>query len=228
MPTTSPATPVPYADATRVAAACALGASITAPTPTRTSAATDPICHPRGQVNHARAYHGRRAHSCTAAMTRGSSVCGACGMGSCCRFLPTTIASVSGSAGCMVGQQFSQGLAAPMDIDFHFGQRHAKSVGDVLVARFFKMEEHERHALVIGKAAERLLQPLAPIGIVHVRRTLNRRLEFFAGGGLELAEEPPACAVPREVIEAGVPRDRLQPSGYGRARRDRVEALKGP
>src|SRR5258708_3713162 len=54
---------------------------------------------------------------------------------------------------------------------------------------------------------------------------LRRGLESFFIRLLELAEKPPACAVTREVIEAGVPRDGLQPAGGRRARADRGEAL---
>ncbi len=112
-----------------------------------------------------------------------------------------------------------------MDVGLHLAHRHAERVGDVLVAGAFEVEEHERNALMIGKPPQRLFQLFMPRGGVRLRRLLSRRLEGFAIRLLELAEEPPACAITREVIEAGVRGDSPQPAGGRRARADGFESL---
>ena len=143
------------------------GSSMAPPTTIRISAATDAICSPSGQVNHARSYHGRCAQAWTAASTRGSSVCGARGIGSRRSSPPTR---VSRSTGCMIGGQLlSESLAAPMDVGLHFAQRHAEHDGDVLIAHVFEMKEHDGYALVIGEPANRFLQMLVQLSLLHIQ-----------------------------------------------------------
>src|SRR5262245_38476494 len=130
------------------AADWAVGSSA-APTATNsTSAEAEAICHATGHVSQARWYHGRSDHSRTAASTRGSSVRGARGAGSC---LSRRSTRRSRSAGCIIDRQpQSQGLAPAMDVRLHLAERHAEELRDVLVAHLVEVKQDERHTLVIG------------------------------------------------------------------------------
>ena len=124
-----------------------------------------------------------------------------------------------------------------MDVGLHLAQRDAERGGDVLIARVLEMEQHERHALVIGQPPERRSSSLALVSRLQLqsaRRRANCRPRPRRGIGVitsassELAEEPPACPVTRQVIETGIRRDGLQPAGRAGLGPIVVEALKRP
>src|SRR5688572_13231905 len=175
-------------------------------------------------------------------MTRGSSVRGARGGGSA---RSSRLTSRSRSAGSMAHSRrraprrlpvyyFPQRFAPAMNVCLHLGERHAERGGDLLVADFLEVEQHEGHALVRRQRAKRQLEPLALVRPFHLqrRRRLSRRadvvrsLDVRVVGAGQLAEETPSRPVPRQVVEARVLRDGLQPAGRGGTRSDLVEPLK--
>ena len=63
-------------------------------------------------------------------------------------------------------QVLLQGLSAAMDVGLHLAQGYTQQLSDGLVADVFEVEEHEGHALMIGKPAQRLLQLIAFVGLL--------------------------------------------------------------
>src|SRR5688572_19105320 len=107
-----------------------------------------------------------------------------------------------------------------MDVGLHLAERDAEQGRDVLVAHVLEMKEHQRHALMIGKTSERLVQFLTLL--LHLefrrRRISGGERRFITVGRLvadwrELAEQSPPPAVARQVVETRMARDRPQPSG---------------
>ena len=79
------------------------------------------------------------------------------------------------------------------------------------------MKQRQRDALVVWKRAQRTFNERVPLSVFHV--TFGRGVgdeclleRFRSIVTSELTEEPPAGAVSRQMIEAGVGRDRLEPS----------------
>ena len=140
-------------------------------------------------------------------------------------------------------QRVFQGLAATMDVGLDLGERDVEERGDLEVALVLEVKEDDRHPLVIRQPAERTLEArlfVRGVEVCLLRRrhraparairpsTWSRVAGVVAGraaGGLQLAEEPPSRPIARQVVEAQVRRDCLQPAGRRRARADVVEAL---
>src|SRR5687768_7823316 len=156
-------------------------------------------CQLRGHVSQPVA--GAGARIAVAASTRGSSVSGARGRGS---SLSSRSRRRSRSTGSMLScQLLFEGLAAPVNVAFHFRERHAQLLGDVLIRQLFEVEEHERDTLVIRKSAKgsldafRALHSFHSLALVGTRRdprdaVLEARARVVA---LHLAEEPPPRSV---------------------------------
>src|SRR3954469_4341048 len=114
----------------------------------------------------------------------------------------------------MVARQLlSESLAAPVNVRLHLAHGDAEGDRNLLVAHALEVEEHERHALVIGKPSKRSLEMLAFVRALEIRleRTTGRERAFVGSVGVlagrrDLAEEPPSRAVAGEMVEAGVPR----------------------
>ena len=53
-----------------------------------------------------------------------------------------------------------QRVTAPVDVALHLGDRNPQGPGDLLVARLFKMKQHQRHALMRRQRAKRPLEAL--------------------------------------------------------------------
>ena len=106
-------------------------------------------------------------------------------------------------------------------------------VGDLLVAGALEVEQHQRHALVIGQAADGLLERRRQIGAFELlddRQHLGGETVGVIGAPFlgQLAEEAPARAVARQMVQAHVARRRSQPAGGGGARDDFVVVLERP
>src|SRR5215831_13918066 len=121
-----------------------------------------------------------------------------------------------------------------MNVRFDLPERHAEGGSDCLIAEFFKMKQHQRHTLVIRKLAKRALELLLALGVLEIFGNGRRDghnlslIELFRViGGRQLAEESPAPAITRQMIQARVPRDGLEPARRGRARSKFLESLKG-
>ena len=62
--------------------------------------------------------------------------------------------------GAAAGENFGEGFAAAEDVGLHLAERGAKFLGDRVVGQVLEVEEHERHALVVGQLVEGALEGL--------------------------------------------------------------------
>ena len=64
-----------------------------------------------------------------------------------------------------------------MDVRLHLAERYAERLRDLLVAELFEVKQHQRHTLMIGKAADGLFEPLVPVRVSALECAGHLRFE---------------------------------------------------
>ena len=123
-----------------------------------------------------------------------------------------------------------------MDVGLHFRKRDAERLRDVEVAQLLEVKQHERHALVIRQVVERLLEPLIRLSSFETRErrdpgfncdVLDVHISLVGSPpARQVAEQPPPRSISRQMVQTGVSRDGLEPSGRRRTVSDLIETLK--
>src|SRR3954470_13523790 len=108
----------------------------------------------------------------------------------------------------VLAEQVAQYLAPAMDVGFYLAERYVQRFRNLLITQVLEMKEHERHALMFGQFAQRALELLLSfhsfevVGNGRFDRGDRPGIEAVAliCGRLELAENPPAPPIAREMV----------------------------